>query len=104
MITVIRGRRGGKTTELIKMAHKRGGVIICHNRIAVDYIYRQALELMMPIREPITFQQFISGNAFYGDKVEEVYIDELLLCLQQVSRPIVHAVSLTPQPEDYEQD
>ena len=102
MITVIKGRREGKTTELIKMAHERGGYIVCLNRTEAQRVFEHAMELGMLIRLPITFHEFLRGD--YRTKgVSEVYIDNLEIALAQMPLP-VYAISLTPQPEPHEQN
>ena len=54
MKLVLAPRGGGKTTELIKMSHERGGYIVCTNHREAYRIAKEAEAMGLNIHFPIT--------------------------------------------------
>lgn len=75
------GRQGGKTTQIIKIAAKSGGYIVCANHNEAVRIARQAQELKLSIPFPITFDEF-KDRAFYPRGVKKFHIDNADWLLQ----------------------
>ena len=96
MNIICRGRCEGKTTELIKLAHNDGGVIVC---LSQDEAYRISIEaekMKMDISYPITFNEFIEGR-FYKPGIESFYIDNAELLIQKMARGVpVKAITMSP--------
>lgn len=66
-------RRGGKTTEAIKMAHKTSGYIVCHSVEEARRISGVADEMGIPIRLPITYAELIQ------DGMQSAYPNQALI-------------------------
>ncbi len=93
---IIATKKGqGKTTQLIKIAHKSGSYIICESRDEAARVFRQAEKMGTPIRFPITFANFLLGE-FHGTGCPSFMIDNADLLLQRMGRGVpLLAISLT---------
>jgi len=95
MNIICRGRCEGKTTDLIKLAHNDGGVIICLSRDEAHRISVEAEKMKMDISYPITFNEFIEGR-FYKPGIKSFYIDNAELLIQKMARNIpVKAITMS---------
>ncbi len=103
MKIIYKPSRCGKTTELIKLASKeKYGLIVCHSRDEVNRVWYMALEMeknkeieFLPPK-PITFQEFL-GRAYYGSKLEKIYIDNADMLLQSLTPLKIDTITLTEE-------
>lgn len=101
MDTIITEQGGGKTTEIIKLANKRGLYIVCQNP---DDVAAFAQRLKLDIHYPLTFDEYLDGR-FNNRSIKEVIIDNADNLLEYVARKLgtkISAISITN--EDYEVD
>lgn len=94
MKIVVRRRGSGKTTELIKECAAKGGYIVCHNDQAARHIQRLARKMNLSIPFPLTFEEFTGGH-YYSAGVRRVYIDNLELCIKNVSRVPIETITMS---------
>ena len=92
MEIILRERRAGKTTEIIKRCAKLGGYIVCcnHSRALEVRLIAKKMGLRVPL--PITFQEFLDGS-YYGKGVKGFHIDDLDVCLQQICAVPIETVT-----------
>ena len=94
MKIIVRPRQGGKTTELVKMAHKHNGYIVCLNHLEVARVFEESQHMECKINFPITFHEFL--NHEYNDKgVKKFYIDNVEMLIQQLTNVPIEAITLT---------
>ena len=89
-------RSSGKTTELIKRCHERGGWIVCFSEGECVRVFRVAKDMGLKIALPITFDRFLNAKYSYT-RTPPVYIDYLDECLRQVSRNPIDTVTFTEE-------
>lgn len=70
-------RRQGKTTTLIKMAHKEKLYIVCATRQRAEYISKMAMEMDLNIPFPITVGEIRSTNGIKSRFIDKVLIDDM---------------------------
>ena len=100
MIKIIKGRREGKTTELIKMSHYTNTYILVANRDRVDEISNMAREMKLDIPFPVTVDEYFSSHGFQGSFIRNILIDDAEDVLKTVfSRVIIDAITLTKESE-----
>lgn len=88
MQIIMRGRRNGKTTELIKMCAENGGYIVCRSKEIAKMIQVQAKEMGLSIPLPLSYTEFISGS-YYGRRIEKIYIDDADELLKRLAHGVV---------------
>ena len=94
MEIIVRGRRLGKTEELIKESAKTGYYIVAINHRLAE-ITSRAKELGLKIPFPITFSEFLDGR-FRGLDIKGFLIDDVDVLLLQLSRGVpIAAVTIT---------
>ena len=89
-----RPRRGGKTTELVRLAAEEFLYVVCPDRQQVRYVQRVARDMGLDIPFPMTWGEFLRGD-YRSKGVKGFVIDNLDLCIQQMTTVPVRAVSLT---------
>jgi hypothetical protein len=94
MIVITRGRRAGKTTELVKYCAEHGGTIVTHNIAWVKILMDMAIALDLEIPKPITHSEFIEGRYQGRRDIPEFYIDDAEMLLSSMSS-IPVAITLT---------
>jgi hypothetical protein len=75
MQIVNKARAMGKTTEAIKKAHETGAYMICLDRQEALRLSKQAEDMNMPIRFPVTWEEFLHSGKLKGSHVRNVVID-----------------------------
>lgn len=93
MKTIIRGRRAGKTYELIKQAAEENLYIICVNQTQAHSIAAQATQLGFTIPFPLTWSDFVTKR-YYGRNINGFLIDNLDMCIQSMTPVEIKTVSL----------
>jgi hypothetical protein len=95
-VKIIATKKGqGKTTQLIKIAHKSGSYIICESRDEAARVFQEAVKLGMDIRFPLTFSEFHEGR-FDRRGCPSFIIDNADLLLQRMARSVpLIAISVT---------
>ena len=83
-------RRTGKTVQLIKLSAETNLPIVVWSTHSASYIKRQAREMNLSIPEPIVARH----NACVG---KQYYVDESLLCLNQLLGGDIVAASVTDE-------
>jgi hypothetical protein len=78
MIVIHRPRGMGKTTELIRMAHENGAVIICMDP---EYVSKAARQLGYPEPQTMSYEQFAQGSKTLRgqgryNNPQEAYLDD----------------------------
>ena len=98
MKLILAPRGGGKTTELIRIASERGGYIVCTNHREAYRITREAEAMGLNIHFPITVQELKNRRGF-GPGVQEFYVDNALLILQELLEvPVAVATESVDDP------
>ncbi len=92
----MRGRQGGKTTEMIRRAEAEFAYIVCPDKRQADWVARKAREMGADIPYPITWENFVRGD-YYGRGIKGFVIDNLDLCIQSMTAVPVMAVSWTEE-------
>lgn len=86
MRIIRKGRREGKTTELIKLSNKEWKYIVCADRTRAEYIACQASQLGLDIPFPITYNELPLD---YTNNIESVLIDDMEeLLTKLIKKPI----------------
>ena len=75
MKIIIGGRQTGKTTQLIKEAAKKDGVIVTNSSARANQLFWEARELGLDIRMPITLYD-IMRTGLAGSFITSLYIDD----------------------------
>ena len=99
MKIIMRGRRNGKTTELIKMSAENGGYIVCRSHNAASMIKKQSKEMGLKIPYPITYAELLR-KSYYAKGVKKLYIDDVDELLRTLTRGVeVEAITINIQEE-----
>lgn len=95
---IAKDRQRGKTTELIELAARDWLYIVVPNHALVSYTQDLARKMGLDIPQPITWEEFVRDR-YYRHGIKGFVIDNLDLCIQQMTRVPIKAVSLTvPEP------
>jgi hypothetical protein len=94
MKVIVRDRRRGKTSDLIRLAAAEGLCIVCPVPALAAEVARMAAGAGLDIPAPVTWQQFIDGG-IRGRRINGFAIDDLDICVQSMSTAPVFAASLT---------
>lgn len=96
---IIRTERGeGKTTALIKQAHRENKYILCHGKGVARYIYEKSKDMGLTIPFPIAVSDLLNGSL--RDCISSVLIDEIDYVLPQLLRGIQVDAITTSSPID----
>lgn len=93
-------RRSGKSTIAIKQASEKDLYIVCPDRAQVDQTMRLARELKLPIRMPITWDDFVNER-YYGKNIKGFVIDNLDICVQRMTNVNIELATMhgrNPKP------
>ena len=74
MISIIRGRQQGKTTELIKQCAEHGGYIVVQDQPEAYQLASLARSLNLNIPFPITYHDLVFGN-LHAPGIRTVWIE-----------------------------
>ncbi len=94
MRLIIRPRRCGKTTTLIKLCAKNGGYIVCHSKEESIRIFQQANDMKRKIPLPISYDEFYRKQ-YYGRGVGKFHIDNAEMLLQYISDVPIESITMT---------
>jgi hypothetical protein len=83
MRIITRSRRAGKTTEAIKLVSKTNGYLVVMNKIEAQRVAKQAEEMGLNIRFPITFSELIR-DGLRGSFVRNIVIDNTDMLLEHI--------------------
>lgn len=98
MLIYARGRRMGKTTDLISVAAEGFLYVVVPDRRQAMLAAEMAESMDLDIPFPLTWDEFANGR-FRGSGVNGFVIDNLDMCVQSMARGTpVRAVSLTTEP------
>lgn len=101
------GRRSGKTSELIRIAHEEGLYILAADRHRADCIFKQAREMGLDILYPVTPKETI--RAFTGYRsyrnpykigVGKIIVDDVQDVLSHILEIEVRAMSVNVMDKD----
>jgi hypothetical protein len=96
---IVRGRQGGKTTELIRRAAESHGYIVCADRRQARWIAERAREMGADIPFPMSASEFF-GAQFYQPGCRAFLFDNLDQIIQQMSHGVpVIAATWTAEDE-----
>lgn len=99
MKIISKGRRSGKTTELIRMCAERGGYIVCRSHNAASMIKKQSKEMGLKIPYPMTYAELLH-KSYYAQGVQKLYIDDVDELLRTITRGVeVEAITINIQEE-----
>jgi hypothetical protein len=91
-------RQRGKTTDLIRLAADEFLYIVCIDRHEVARVWAEAEKMGADIPQPITWDEF-ANHHYYGSGIKGFVIDNLDMCIQQMTTVPIRAVSLNlPEP------
>jgi len=100
MDIIIKGKRQGKTTELIKRASKDWLYIICHSQREAHRIQDVAQKMNLKIPFPLTYDEFIKAQ-YHGRGINGFLIDNIEMLLNHMTWAVpIKAITLT----DFEND
>jgi hypothetical protein len=85
MNIICRGRRTGKTIEIIKASARTWNYIVCHDLSECQRIAKIACDMNLDIPFPITFDEFIGGR-FCGRNMKGLIIDNADMLLNKMAR------------------
>ena len=83
MNKIIKGRRQGKTTELIKRSAETRTYILVANRQRVEQVFEQAQSMGLNIPYPVTVEEYMRSG-FRGSFINSILIDDADDVLSQV--------------------
>jgi predicted NBD/HSP70 family sugar kinase len=84
MKLIIRGRQGGKTTELIRLAAETGTYIVCTDQRRARQIAQQAQDMGLSIPFPMAAREW-QERAYYPPGVRSVAFDDLDRIIQNMT-------------------
>ena len=83
MNKIIKGRRQGKTTELIRHSAETRTYILVANRQRVEQVFKQAQSMGFNIPYPVTVEEYMRSG-FRGSFINSILIDDADDVLSQV--------------------
>ena len=86
-------RNCGKTTELINMAARYKGLIVCANRAMADCISHQARNMGLFIEPPQDIRTLVSSPELLRGREAPILIDDVELVLETLLRQDVAVMS-----------
>lgn len=92
----MRGRQGGKTTELIRRAADTGAYIVCTDRRRAWQIAQQAIAAGLTIQFPLTVSEW-QERAYHPRGMPGLMFDDLDQILARMSAVPVLAVTWTTE-------
>jgi len=95
---IIRGRQGGKTTEMIRRAAETGGYIVCTDQRRARQIAGKAREMGLSIRFPMTAAEW-SRHSYYPPGIRGLLFDDLDRIIQGMSSVPVPGASWTAEEQ-----
>lgn len=84
IIIIIRGRQGGKTTEMIRLAAEHQSYIVCPDRIRARQIWERAKDMGLTIPFPLTADEW-QKHAYHPPGVRGLLFDDLDQIIQKMS-------------------
>ena len=94
MKIIVRGRRAGKTTEMIRLAAETGSYIVCTDQRRARQIAERARELGLSIPFPLTAEEW-AGRHYHPPGVRGIAFDDLDRIIQGMSSVPVLAATWT---------
>ncbi len=94
MKIILRGRNGGKTMEILKIADKKNGHIVVMTQARAENLKRDAKRLGFDINPP---QTIFGLHQSKGSKIpyeEKVHIDDIVQCVQILINRGIDSVSI----------
>lgn len=100
MELIIRGRRNGKTAELIKRSAATRTYILTTTELRARNIFAQARNMGLDIPFPVTIDDYFSSHGFAGSYIKKVYMDDEDEVLRHIfNRVEIEAVTITDETE-----
>lgn len=100
MKVILKARGAGKTTELIKRAHKDRKYIVTFNNEEAVRIFLLAKKMGKPVHFPVTFDEFIKRQ-YHLPGIMGFHIDNLDICIQSLCGVPIDTVTLSkPTPTE----
>lgn len=93
MKTILKGRREGKTNELIRLSAETGYYIVVATQRHATEVFLRAKEQGAVIPFPVSFDEFLRERS--GPGVKGYLIDDADLLLQRLSSIPILAITLT---------
>lgn len=98
MELIVGTKQSGKSSKLIKYAHKNDLQIVCQDKRACENMEALANKLNMKIRYPLTYGDLLAQN-YYGYNLRGLVIDNAEKLLQALS-PNLNIFAVTFNIED----
>jgi hypothetical protein len=99
MKKIIKPRRAGKSTELIRMSEESGAYIIVSSRARANFLFQLAHETGHKIPFPVTYREY-EQSRFRGSFVRHVLIDDADDLLEHLFREVtIDAITMTEDQE-----
>lgn len=101
MQLIRRVRRGGKTTEAIKLAAEKSATIVCASATIAKTYSARAREMGLDIPPPIGVDEFLDRRATRGRSIPGFIIDDADLLLQRLAQhvPVIAATVTGADPD-----
>jgi hypothetical protein len=96
MKLIVGDRQSGRTSDLIRAAaddeaHGLCVYIVCHSQEECFRIAREAEQMELNVRFPITYDEFLH-RSYSGVNIDKLYIDNLRMLLEHISIVPIEAV------------
>jgi hypothetical protein len=99
MKKIIKPRRAGKSTELIRMSEESGAYIIVSSRARANFLFQLAHETGHKIPFPVTYREY-EQSRFRGSFVRHILIDDADDLLQMLFKEVtIDAITMTDNQE-----
>lgn len=95
MQVIHKPRGGGKTRELIELAHENGYTIVCFNQDTKRHTKYLARKLGLEIPEPVTVGEIKQHEILYGKKEVKIVVDDADLILQRYLEAEIHVIAVS---------
>lgn len=99
MKLISKPRRGGKTTELIKLSAETGAYIVCHSKQEAHRVQAVATRQGVNIPFPLSYGEFVNRD-YCGRGVSGLLIDNVEALLEYMALSPVVAATIT-EDDDY---
>ena len=92
MKLIYKGRRQGKTYDMIKLASENEGYILCRTFKQAQHIYDLSKDMGLSIHFPITYSDLPLKK---GQRIDSVLIDDAEVFIEKSVGNKVSAISIT---------
>lgn len=95
MQVIQKPRGGGKTRELIELAHKYGYTIVCFNQTTKRNTKDLAKKLGLEIPEPVTVWEIKQQEILHEKRDAKIVVDDADVILQRYLETEIHVMTVS---------